>query len=48
MELFSRINQEKGITILMVTHSAECAGRSGRIVTLSDGRILETHPTQKG
>ena len=25
MELFSRINKENGMTILMVTHSAECA-----------------------
>ena len=40
MELFSRINKEKGITILMVTHSAECAVYSDRIITLSDGKIL--------
>lgn len=40
MELFSRINKEKGITILMVTHSAECAAYSDRIITLSDGKIL--------
>ncbi|MBR1752523.1 MAG: ABC transporter ATP-binding protein [Ruminococcus sp.] len=39
MELFSRINKEKGITILMVTHSAECAAYSGRVITLSDGQI---------
>ena len=40
MELFSRINKEKGVTILMVTHSAECAAYSDRIITLSDGKIL--------
>ncbi|WP_295069318.1 ABC transporter ATP-binding protein [Ruminococcus sp.] len=40
MELFSRINKEKEITILMVTHSAECAAYSDRIITLSDGKIL--------
>lgn len=39
MELFSRINKEKGITILMVTHSAECAAYSDRVITLSDGQI---------
>lgn len=39
MKLFSRINKEKGITILMVTHSAECAAYSDRVITLSDGQI---------
>lgn len=39
MELFGRINKEKDITILMVTHSAECAAYSDRVITLSDGRI---------
>ena len=39
MELFSRINKEKGITILMVTHSAECAAFSERVITLCDGKI---------
>lgn len=40
MKLFSRINKEKGITILMVTHSAEGAAYSDRVVTLSDGKML--------
>ena len=39
MKLFSRINQEQGITILMVTHSQECAAYSDREITLSDGQI---------
>lgn len=39
MELFSRINKDKGITILMVTHSAECAAYSDRVILLSDGQI---------
>ena len=38
MQLFSRINKENGITILMVTHSAECAAYADRIITLSDGK----------
>lgn len=40
MELFSRINKDNGITILMVTHSPECAAYSDRIITLSDGKLL--------
>lgn len=39
MELFSRINKENGITILMVAHSSECAAYSDRVITLSDGQI---------
>lgn len=39
MELFSRINKDKGITILMVTHSPECAAYSDRVIMLSDGQI---------
>lgn len=40
MELFSRINKDKDITILMVTHSSECAAFSDRVMTLSDGQII--------
>lgn len=40
MELFSRIHKEKGITILMVTHSMECAAYADRIITLQDGEIV--------
>lgn len=40
MELFGRINKENGITILMVTHSRECAAYSDKVITLCDGRIL--------
>lgn len=40
MQLFRRLNQEKGITILQVTHSAECASYSSRIVTLRN-RVIE-------
>ena len=38
MELFSRLNKEKGLTILQVTHSAECASYGTRIVTLENGK----------
>ena len=38
MELFRRINKEKGITILQVTHSEECAAYGDRVVRLSNGK----------
>ncbi len=39
MDLFLRLNEEKGVTILQVTHSEECASYSTRIVRLVNGVI---------
>lgn len=39
MQLFSKINKEKGITILQVTHSSECASYGTRTVLLEDGHV---------
>jgi putative ABC transport system ATP-binding protein len=39
MELFQRLNQERGITILFVTHEPEIAQHTQRIVHIRDGRI---------
>ena len=41
MALFKRLNEEKGITILQVTHSAECAAYGNRIVKLVDRKLVE-------
>ncbi len=41
MKLFKRLNEEKGITILQVTHSDECAAYGNRIVRLSDHRLAD-------
>jgi len=38
MDLFRRINKEKGITILQVTHSEQCAEYGDRVVRLSEGK----------
>lgn len=40
MELFKRINQEKGITLLQVTHSQETAEYGSRIIRLDSGRLV--------
>lgn len=39
MELFEKINKEKNITILQVTHSEDSAKYGNRIIRLSDGKI---------
>lgn len=40
MDIFHRLNEEQGKTIVLITHSNELAEETGRIVTLRDGRIL--------
>ncbi len=40
LDLLERIN-ERGTTIIMVTHSAECAAHAHRQIHLLDGRVAE-------
>ena len=41
MQLFKKLNQEDGVTIVQVTHSEENAGYGTRIVRLADGVMLK-------
>ncbi|TAM91680.1 ABC transporter ATP-binding protein [bacterium] len=45
MELFSRIQQERHVTILMVTHEPHVAAYARRLVRFLDGRIASDTPT---
>lgn len=40
MELLCKLNRERGITILQVTHSEEAAAYGSRIIRLSDGEVV--------
>lgn len=40
MDMFSRLNAERGITIVLVTHEADVAAFARRVVQLRDGRIV--------
>jgi putative ABC transport system ATP-binding protein len=40
MELFSRLNRDKGMTILQVTHSEKCASYGTRTVVLEKGKTV--------
>ena len=40
MDIFQRLNQEEGKTIVLITHSNELAEETQRIVTLKDGEII--------
>jgi putative ABC transport system ATP-binding protein len=44
MELLVRLNQERGITIVMVTHDAEMAAYARRIVRFVDGLVEADEP----
>jgi putative ABC transport system ATP-binding protein len=40
MKLLQRLNAD-GMTIIMVTHSPECANYAHRLMRVSDGRVVE-------
>lgn len=41
LDLLQRLNQELGVTLLMVTHDAEAARLAGRRYFLRDGRLMD-------
>ncbi len=44
MELFKRLNQEEGTTIIQVTHSEANAAYGDRVINLLDGWVVEEDP----
>ncbi len=44
MEIFQRLNAERGLTILLITHERDIAEYAKRIVAFRDGRILSDQP----
>jgi putative ABC transport system ATP-binding protein len=40
MQLLARLNEQRGITVLMVTHDLTCAEHAQRQVQFTDGRIV--------
>jgi putative ABC transport system ATP-binding protein len=39
MDLLLRLNQESGVTLIMVTHDPDVASRTGRIIHIRDGQV---------
>jgi putative ABC transport system ATP-binding protein len=41
MGIFQRLNQEMGITIIMITHEADIASFAGRMILFKDGKVVD-------
>jgi lipoprotein-releasing system ATP-binding protein len=41
LELFMKLNRQKGITFVMVTHNLELAGQFNRKIEIRDGQAVE-------
>lgn len=41
MDLFHKLHDEEGKTIVLITHSPELASETQRMITISDGRIVD-------
>lgn len=52
MDIFVRLNRERGITVIFVTHEPEVASYTDRVIQLRDGLVISDaaperlHPTQ--
>ena len=40
MEIFQRLNRERGITLVLVTHEHDIAEYAKRVIEVRDGRII--------
>jgi putative ABC transport system ATP-binding protein len=43
MGIFQRLNQDLGITIIMITHEQDIASFSKRVILFRDGKIVDDH-----
>jgi len=44
LELFRKLNEEEGVTIILVTHDADVAQCANRVVRITDGRVEAEKP----
>jgi len=47
MAILQRLNQEEGITVITVTHDADIAAHTQRIITTRDGVVVGDEPVQE-
>jgi len=46
LELIRKANQDRGATVVMVTHDVKAAARGSRLVTMRDGVVVGDEPTR--
>jgi ABC-type lipoprotein export system ATPase subunit len=46
MEMLVRLNAERGITMVLVTHDEEVAAYTRRVIRMRDGRIVSDTPRE--
>lgn len=46
MDIFQRLNEDQGITVVMVTHEFDIAGYAKRVVFVRDGKIMHDDPVE--
>ena len=46
MGIFQRLNDERGITMVLVTHEPDIALFAKRVIRFLDGRMVEDHPVE--
>jgi putative ABC transport system ATP-binding protein len=46
MAIFQRLNRERGISIIVVTHEPDIAQYGERIITFKDGRVVRDQPVR--
>lgn len=45
MELFQKLNEDSGMTVILVTHESDIAAYSKRVIRFLDGRLVSDRPT---
>ena len=44
MEILQRLNRERQITVLLITHEPDIAGYATRVITVRDGKVKSDEP----
>src|SRR5207344_1124908 len=47
MEILQRLNRERQITVLLITHEPDIAGYATRVITVRDGKVKSDEPVRE-